>query len=143
MELGLSKSISSISATLNNSQIKYYVKLATKNKESDTCVLGTTGKYNVYASDNNYTYFILDESKWSDLVKSLNNNYNEIWKINKQYIDNQIKLNKTIILTDNPELQYLFGDGSKRFYQREIDYLSELGYTFSQVDDELWKAILE
>ena len=143
VELGLSKSISSISATLNNSQIKYYVKLATKNKESDTCVLGTTGKYNVYASDNNYTYFILDESKWSDLVKSLNNNYNEIWKINKQYIDNQIKLNKTIILTDNPELQYLFGDGSKRFYQREIDYLSELGYTFSQVDDELWKAILE
>lgn len=63
VELGLSKSISSISATLNNSQIKYYVKLATKNKESDTCVLGTTGKYNVYASDNNYTYFIFPNIK--------------------------------------------------------------------------------
>ena len=62
-EVGLSKSISSISATLNNSQIKYYVKLATKNKESDTCVLGTTGKYNVYASDNNYTYFIFPNIK--------------------------------------------------------------------------------
>ena len=47
------------------------------------------------------------------------------------------------MLTDDLELQVLFGDGSKRFYQREIDYLSELGYTFSQVDDELWKAILE
>ena len=69
VELGLSKSISSISATLNNSQIKYYVKLATKNKESDTCVLGTTGKYNVYASDNNYTFSQVDDELWKAILE--------------------------------------------------------------------------
>jgi hypothetical protein len=31
--------------------------------------------------------------------------------------------------------------GSKRFYQREIDYLRERGYTFESADNGLWQAI--
>lgn len=36
---------------------------------------------------------------------------------------------------------YYFDDGTRRFYQRELDYLKELGYTFKSIGDNLWEAI--
>ena len=62
-------------------------------------------------------------------------------KANQAFIDEQIAANKTILLSDNPHGGYYFSDGSKRFYQRELDYLRNKGYTFEVTDDGLWKAV--
>lgn len=58
-----------------------------------------------------------------------------------QFIDEQIASSKKILLSNDPYKGYYFDDGSKRFYQREIDYLTSQGYTFEATDDGLWQAV--
>ena len=52
-----------------------------------------------------------------------------------------IAANKRILLSDNPNKGYYFSDGVKRFYQRELDYLSSKGYTFNETSNGMWEAI--
>ena len=68
-------------------------------------------------------------------------NYDEIWKVNKQFIDDQIGVGNRILLSNDPYQGYYFADGTKRFYQRELDYLKELGYSFERVGDDLWEVV--
>lgn len=68
-------------------------------------------------------------------------NYDEIWKVNKQFIDHQIENGKRILLSNDPYQGYYFEDGTKRFYQRELDYLKELGYSYEKIDINLWEAV--
>lgn len=83
----------------------------------------------------------MNDDIWTLLEKETGGNYDEIWKVNQAFIDEQIAANKTILLSDNPHGGYYFSDGSKRFYQRELDYLRNKGYTFEVTDDGLWKAV--
>lgn len=61
--------------------------------------------------------------------------------MNQQFIDEQIAANKTILLSNDSYKGYYFADGTKRFYQREIDYILSRGYTFESIDDGLWRAV--
>lgn len=57
------------------------------------------------------------------------------------YLEQQIEQGKRILLSDDPMKEYIFGDGTKRFYQRELDYLISRGFSFTQINDELWEAV--
>ena len=69
---------------------------------------------------------------------SKSSNYDYKWK---EFIDEQIDANKNILLSNDPYQEYYFKDGTKRFYQREIDYILSEGYKFESTSDGLWKAI--
>ena len=127
--------------TLNSVRREYYLSKAKNNFDSDTVILGSTGRYDVIAEYEGYTYFKMNDDIWTLLEKETGGNYDEIWKVNQAFIDEQIAANKTILLSDNPHGGYYFSDGSKRFYQRELDYLRNKGYTFEVTDDGLWKAV--
>lgn len=127
--------------SLISSVYRYYLNIAINNPYSETFVLGETGSYDVFARQNGYTYFKMSDEKWDELVRLFNGNYDEIWKINKMFIDKQIAANKTIFLTNSPFELYLFESGELRFYQRELNYLTELGYRFEKVGTNLWIAI--
>ena len=99
-----------------------------------------TGYYDEIAKKSNRTYFKLTPKQWKKLVQDASSDYDEIWKINKKFIDEQIAAGKEILLTNDPTKKYLFDDGIPRFYQRELNYLMELRYTFDEVSDGLWKA---
>lgn len=83
----------------------------------------------------------MSDDVWGALEKEAGKNYDEIWKVNQQFIDEQIASNKNILLSNDPYKGYYFPDGTSRFYQREIDYISSKGYTFKETTDGLWNAI--
>ena len=68
-------------------------------------------------------------------MKMVNGNKEEMWRINKQFLDNQIAKGKTIRLSHDPKIE----DGS--YFNREIDYLKSKEYI---IDDEsiggIWYA---
>jgi peptidoglycan hydrolase-like protein with peptidoglycan-binding domain len=128
------------SGKLYSKQINEYLDLALNYPSSNKVILGVSGTYDKIGYKLKYTYFQMDDDIWNELVKRTNSNYDEIWKVNKKFIDNQITAGKEILLSNDPFIKYLFPDGSKRFYQREIDYLKNLGYKFTATNDGLWKA---
>lgn len=83
----------------------------------------------------------MEDELWSQLESEAMKNYDEIWKVNKQFVDDQIEARNRILLSNDPYQGYYFNDGSRRFFQREIDYLKELGYSFKSIGDNLWEAI--
>ena len=126
---------------LNSERIEYYLGKARNNIDSDTVVLGSTGKYDIIAETEGYTYFKMSDDVWTSLEKESGGNYDEIWKVNQQFIDEQIAANKNILLSNDPYQGYYFDDGARRFYQREIDYILSKEYTFELTSDGLWKAV--
>ena len=126
---------------LNPERIEYYLNKARNNIDSDTVMLGRTGTYDVIADSKGYTYFKMSDELWADLKRETRNNYDEIWKVNQQFIDEQLSLDKNILLSNNPYAGYYFSDGTKQFYQREIDYIISKGYTFETTNDGFWRAI--
>ena len=126
---------------LNSERIEYYLGKVRNNIDSDTVVLGSTGKYDIIAETEGYTYFKMSDDVWTSLEKESGGNYDEIWKVNQQFIDEQIAANKNILLSNDPYQGYYFDDGARRFYQREIDYILSKGYTFELTSDGLWKAV--
>lgn len=83
----------------------------------------------------------MSDEVWGNLEKETGSNYDEIWKVNQQFIDEQIAGHKNILLSNNPYKGYYFDNGEKRFFQREIDYIISKGYIFEKTNDGLWKAI--
>ena len=126
---------------LSAGRIEFYLDKARKNSASDFAVLGCTGNYDVFASNKSYTYFQMSDELWATLEAEAGGNYDEIWKINQRFIDEQIVANKRILLSDNPYNGYYFEDGSRRFYQRELDYLTSKGFSFESTSDGMWMAI--
>lgn len=130
-----------VKGELNSERIEYYLKKSRNNIDSDTVMLGRTGTYDVIADSKGYTYFKMSDELWADLKRETRNNYDEIWKVNQQFIDEQLSLDKNILLSNNPYAGYYFSDGTKQFYQREIDYIISKGYTFETTNDGFWRAI--
>ena len=129
------------STKLTSNAINNYLSKAINNKSSKKVLLGVTGDYDVKAGKMGYTYFQMNYGDWDELVTKTAQNYDEIWKVNKKFIDQQISAKKEILLSNDPYVKYLFNDGQKRFYQREIDYLKGRGYRFVKTIDGFWKAI--
>ena len=129
------------SGRLSKDRISYYLKQSLNNADSNTTILGITGRYDVIGETNGYSYFKMEDLLWSQLENETMKNYDEIWKVNKQFLDEQIAAGNRILLSNDPYQGYYFDDGTRRFYQRELDYLKELGYTFKSIGDNLWEAI--
>lgn len=120
--------------------IEQLAKRATKNAKSNKVMLGKFDKinmsksYNIRAKKGNYTYFELDN--WEEVSKSVNGSRDEMWKVNKQFLENEIKKGKDFYLSHDP----LRLDKSY-FYKREIEYLKGRGATFDYVKkDNIWKV---
>lgn len=129
------------SKTLTNEQVNSYLEMGKNNSSSDKVILGTTGNYDVIGEMNGYSYFQTSDETWRELVKTTGENYDEVWKVNKAYLDDEIAAGKEIFLSNNPKDTYYLNNGQPQFYQRELDYLEELNFTFEDVGNGLWKAI--
>ena len=129
------------SGFLSDERVTYYLNQSLNNNNSNTAILGSTGKYDVIGEAKGYTYFKMQDEIWAQLESEAMKNYDEIWKVNKLFIDEQVGAGKRILLSNDTYAGYYFNDGTRRFYQRELDYLKELGYSFKSIGDGLWEAI--
>lgn len=124
--------------------IKALAKKATKNAISTKVMLGKeffagTIPYYDRASSLWYKYFRLEPSNWSNISSLIGENFDEMWKINKQFIDDAISANNSIYLSHSP----LDPEVVTGFYAREINYLiTEYGATFTKISDDLWKVFI-
>ncbi len=104
-----------------------------KNPDSTEVVLGKTYEDGVsyinVAENKQATYF------YSDEYNELKSTYGSktMWKINKKFLSNQIKANKKIILSHNPET-------ATGAYAKEIRYLKFRGFQFEQ-NGTTWQAV--
>ena len=82
-----------------------------------------------------YTFFDFGD-KWSEATALVNNNKDEIWKINKKFIDNQYKAGKEFWFSHDP-----YSPRTEQYFSDEVSYLIDLGVKdFKKVGD-LWKAV--
>ncbi|WP_150544634.1 MULTISPECIES: hypothetical protein [Mesonia] len=123
-------------------EIRTIAKQATKNPNAKKVMLGkyvknSSRSYNIRAG-NNHTYFELDDIAWEELFNKVNGNKDEIFKVNKKFIDNELKIKKDIFFSHNPfDKEFLYG-----YYKMEIDYLTiTLKYKIVQVEENLWVTI--
>jgi hypothetical protein len=94
-------------------QIDDYVRLATKNPEANKVMLGLwdDGAPTSYVTKGkDHTYFSLG-NKWDDAKALVNDSREEMWKINKEFIDEQKALNKEFWLSHDP-----FSPGTTQFF---------------------------
>jgi hypothetical protein len=127
-------------------EIDDFVKLATKNGDKNKVMLGrfegkdVTTSYQNRARYDGYTYFDLGDTKWNEASNIVDGNADEMWKINKKFIDDN--KNKEFFFSHDP-----FNPNYKKgFYEREINYLTSpinsggLGGVIVREGD-LWKLI--
>lgn len=114
--------------------IKQLAKAATKNANSNKVILGkyienSLLSYEQVARAKGYCFYELDN--WNEF-KSLINNSEEMWKVNKEFIDNQIDANKKFYFSHNPNT-------ATDTFKKEVDYLkSRLGITDFILVGDLW-----
>ena len=128
---------------LSEREISKYLSKALQYDSSDTVYLGKAGTYETLAKDAKASHFHMNDRIWSKLVKRTGGDYDEIWKINKAYLDKQIQAGKNLFFTNDPNKKYFLDNGKRSFYQRELDYLAseKYGYSFKQIADNLWEAV--
>ena len=126
---------------LEQYEVRILVRKATQNGSSKKVMLGkfvrdSVESYNVRARKD-HTFFEMKDELWEEVVFKTSNDKEEIWKINQEFIDQQVKANKEIFLSHDPyNLDYYNG-----FYQKEIDYLTiDLKFTIEKVEENLWRA---
>ena len=127
--------------TFRNYEVKWLAYKATHNSKANTVTLGKYEKinrelsYDTVAKKHKDTYFDMGEKGWNEASAMVNGNKDEMWRVNKQFLDTQIAKVKTFRFSHDPKIE----DGS--YYNREIDYLNEHGYI---IDEEnkggLWYA---
>ncbi len=81
-----------------------------------------------------YRFFQIDD--WKDLYLSVGNNYDEMWKINQKFLDEQILSGKSFYFSHDP-FSAIDGTG----FAREVNYLIDKGVKNFIKDGEIWKAI--
>ena len=109
---------------------------ATRNPESDKLVLGhfscTGTSYQKVAAHYKATYFKVQD--WNAVTKGLSQD--EIWRINQTFLTQQIKQGKQILFSHNPLMPR-----PNTFFEREVNFLRDLGYTFKQKNKWTWEAV--
>ena len=125
-------------------QIDDYVALATKQGDQSKIMLGKTDAGGatgyVNRAGNDHAYFKMTDSQWDEALLSVGNDFDEMWKINKKFIDNRKALGNEFYLSHNPAI----ADG---FYLREINYLTKpiseggLGGSIVDLGNNLWKVV--
>lgn len=125
---------------LPSDRIAYYLEYGINNVDSAITILGEIGSYDVIGIEQGYTYFQMSADLWLQLESETMENQDEMWKVKKQFIDEQIEAGNRIFLSNDPYQTYDYND-TRCFYQRELDYLKSLGYTFKSIGDNLWEAV--
>lgn len=133
------KNYSTSQEIFKNYQVKWLAHKATHNSSAEVVTLGKYKQNGVsyldIAKKYEDTYFDMGAEGWNKALKMVNGNKEEMWRINKQFLDNQIAKGKTIRLSHDPKIE----DGS--YFNREIDYLKSKEYI---IDDEsiggIWYA---
>ena len=109
---------------------------ATRNPGSDKLVLGhfsqDTISYQKVAAHYKATYFKLDD--WKSVTKGMSQD--EIWRINKVFLTQQIRKGKQILFSHDP-----LKARPKSFFEREVNFLRDLGYSFKQKNQWTWEAV--
>jgi hypothetical protein len=117
-------------------QIDDFVLLATKQNNKLKVMLGKfdNGASTSYVSRAGTTHAYFDMgNKWDEALQLVNGDLDEMWKINKQFIDEQKALSKEFYLSHNPA-------NATGFYKREIDYLTiDLKGKVVQINNNTWK----
>jgi hypothetical protein len=108
---------------------------ATRNADSNKLVLGHFARegtsYQKVASHYKATYFKVDD--WSAVTKGLSQD--EIWRINETFLTQQVRQGKQILFSHDPRTAMA---GS--FFEREVNFLRDLGYNFRQKNQWTWEA---
>jgi hypothetical protein len=122
-------------------QIDDWVKFATKQNETgiSKVMLGMWdgGGANSYITKagKNHTYFDFG-NKWDEVYRLVNKSDDEIWKINKEFIDRQKSAGKEFWFSHDP-----FSPKNEQFFAREVNYIIDLGAKDFQKVGDLWKAV--
>lgn len=90
--------------------------------------------YQKVAAHYEASYFKVDD--WNSVTKGLSND--EIWRINETFLDQQIMQGKQILFSHNP-----LEARPNSFFEREVNYLKDLGYKFNQKNQWTWEAVYE
>ena len=110
-------------------------KNATRNPDSNRVVLGHFARegtsYQKVAAHYKATYFKVDN--WNAVTKGLSQD--EIWNINKAFLTQQVKQGKQILFSHNP-----LKARPQSFFEREVNFLQDLGYSFRQKNQWTWEA---
>ena len=122
-------------------QLDDFVLLATKQGDQTKVMLGKylDGGPNSYIqrAGIDHTYFDLGSEKWKEAEALVNKNADEMWKINKKFIDEQKALNKEFYFSQEP-----WKAQSHEYLSKEAEYLIELGAKdFQKINANTWKVI--
>ncbi len=124
-------------AKFTRNSIKVLTGLATKNRKARKIMLG---KYNVpgtlsYIKRAGTEYKYFDMEDWLNISYLVNNNADEIFRVNKQFIDDALSKGNTIYLSHDP-FSPLIRDG---YYKMELDYIENvLKGRIKKIDIDLW-----
>ncbi|MPS74625.1 MAG: hypothetical protein E2590_15940 [Chryseobacterium sp.] len=122
---------------LEQYEVRILVRKATQNGSAKKVMLGkyvegSPLSYNARAGKD-HTFFEMKDELWQEVSQKVNKDRAEIWKINKQFIDEQFKKGKDFYLSHNPENQL-------GFYADEIDHLTiTLKGKIIKINEDLWK----
>jgi hypothetical protein len=97
---------------------------------------GSQKSYREQAREKGNTYFDLGEKGWNDALEKVGGDMDQMWRIKKQFLDEQAAQGKSFDLASDPS------PGSEScigFYRREIAYLRKLGYKVVR-QGEVWYA---
>ncbi len=122
-------------------QIDDFVLLATKQGGQTKVMLGKylNGGPNSYIqrAGKDHTFFDLGTTKWKEAEALVNKNADEMWKINKKFIDEQKALNKEFYFSQEP-----WKAQSHEYLSKEAEYLIDLGAKdFQKINANTWKVI--
>jgi hypothetical protein len=91
----------------------------------------------VTRAGKDYTYFDMGVEKWKEAETLVNKNSEEMWRINKQFIDEQKALGKEFYFSYEPWIVQ-----SHEYLSKEAEYLIDLGAKdFLKINDNTWKVI--
>ncbi|SCC34190.1 RHS repeat-associated core domain-containing protein, partial [Gilliamella intestini] len=106
---------------------------ATNNARSNKIMLGKYNEngisYVEEAINEKATYFQLEN--WSEIAAKLGEE--NMWKINEAFLEQQVALNKTILLSHNPYT-------ATGYFSQEVNFLIKLNYYFVK-EKNYWRAI--
>lgn len=98
---------------------------------------GAPTSYVEVAKKKQAQYFAVDKDQWDHFEHDYGEE--QIWKINRAFLDQQIESGNKIYLSHNPE-KVLNDSQDKTFFKRELQYLKSEGYGF-RPEGEYWYAV--
>lgn len=122
-------------------QISDYLIFATKNPKARKVMLGKyldggDASY-ITRAGQDHTYFDMGIEKWAEAESLVNKNADEMWRINKRFIDEQKALGKEFYFSYEPWIVQ-----SHEYLSKEAEYLIDLGAKdFLKINDNTWKVI--